>query len=178
MSDQLNIDNIPAEYPLSVTPNHNFTYLENLNDSQRAAVEAVEGPVQVLAGAGTGKTRVLTTRLAHALNLHRANPSQLLAVTFTNKAAREMKNRVSVLLDKPLEGWWLGTFHSIGARILRQHADMMGFTNTFTILDTDDQVRLIKQFIDIHDIDDKRVPARSIAGKIQRYGATGFNCLP
>jgi DNA helicase-2/ATP-dependent DNA helicase PcrA len=105
--------------------------------------------VLVLAGAGTGKTRVLTTRLAHILNTGRAFPSQMLAVTFTNKAAQEMKHRVSGLLGgQPVEGWWLGTFHSIAARMLRRHADLVGLQSNFTILDPDDQLRLLKQIME------------------------------
>src|SRR5579871_1992088 len=137
-------------------------YLDNLNESQRAAVEATEGPVLVLAGAGTGKTRVLTTRLAHILMSGRARPGELLAVTFTNKAAREMKERISKLLGRPVEGWWLGTFHALAARILRRHAEVVGLKPNFTILDTDDQVRLLKQLAAAEDIDEKRWPARAL----------------
>ncbi|MBL94088.1 MAG: ATP-dependent DNA helicase PcrA [Alphaproteobacteria bacterium MarineAlpha3_Bin5] len=174
MRDQLKASqpNIAPQKLLS--DNKELCYLKNLNDAQQAAVEATEGPVLVLAGAGTGKTRVLTTRLAHTLMLNLANPSQLLAVTFTNKAAREMKNRVSSILNKSLEGWWLGTFHSIGARILRRHAEALGLSSTFTILDTDDQVRLIKQFTDIHEIDEKRVSPKIIAGVLQRWKDRGI----
>lgn len=149
-------------------------YLEGLNESQREAVEAVEGPVLVLAGAGTGKTRVLTTRLAHILMQGRAGPGDLLAVTFTNKAAAEMKERVARLIGRPVEGWWVGTFHAIGARILRMNAEAVGLSPQFTILDMDDQVRLIKQMIDIHDIDEKRLPPRTISGIIQRWKDRGF----
>ena len=174
MRDQLDVSqpNIGPQKLLS--DKTELSYLKNLNNAQQAAVEATEGPVLVLAGAGTGKTRVLTTRLAHTLMLNLANPSQLLAVTFTNKAAREMKNRVSSILNKSLEGWWLGTFHSIGARILRRHAEALGLSSTFTILDTDDQVRLIKQFTDIHDIDEKRVSPKIIAGVLQRWKDRGI----
>ncbi len=150
------------------------TYLDGLNDSQREAVEAVEGPVLVLAGAGTGKTRVLTTRLAHILMQNRAGPGEILAVTFTNKAAAEMKERVSRLVGRPVEGWWVGTFHAIGARILRMNAEAVGLSPQFTILDADDQVRLIKQMIDIHEIDEKRLPPRAISGIIQRWKDRGF----
>ncbi|MFQ5765390.1 MAG: UvrD-helicase domain-containing protein, partial [Rhodospirillales bacterium] len=122
-------------------------YLADLNESQIQAVEALDGPVLVLAGAGTGKTRVLTTRLAHVLMEGRANPWEVLAVTFTNKAAREMKERVAVLLRRPVEGWWVGTFHALGARILRAHAEAAGLKANFTILDADDQVRLVKQLL-------------------------------
>ncbi|MFZ0693803.1 MAG: UvrD-helicase domain-containing protein, partial [Alphaproteobacteria bacterium] len=116
----------------------NAPYLAGLNPKQREAIEALEGPVLVLAGAGTGKTRVLTTRLAHILFTGRAWPSQILAVTFTNKAAREMKERVEKLLGRPTESMWIGTFHAIGARMLRNHAELAGLKSNFTVLDTDD----------------------------------------
>ena len=139
-------------------------YMAGLNPEQRAAVETTEGPVLVLAGAGTGKTRVLTTRIAHILATGRAYPSQILAVTFTNKAAREMKTRIGMLVGEEVEGMpWLGTFHSIGVRILRRHAELVGLKPNFTILDTDDQVRLIKQLIQAENLDDKRWPARTFA---------------
>jgi len=149
-------------------------YLVNLNESQRAAVEATEGPVLVLAGAGTGKTRVLTTRLAHILMTGKARPGELLAVTFTNKAAREMKERISKLLGRPVEGWWLGTFHALAARILRRHAEVVGLKPNFTILDTDDQVRLLKQLVAAEDIDEKRWPARALLAVIERWKDRGL----
>jgi DNA helicase-2/ATP-dependent DNA helicase PcrA len=149
-------------------------YLDSLNDSQREAVEAIDGPVLVLAGAGTGKTRVLTTRLAHILMTNRAYPSQILAVTFTNKAAKEMKERVSALIRRPVEGWWLGTFHALAARILRRHAEMVGLKTNFTILDTDDQIRLLKQLIQAADIDEKKWPARALLGVIERWKDRGL----
>jgi DNA helicase-2/ATP-dependent DNA helicase PcrA len=149
-------------------------YLDSLNDSQREAVEAIDGPVLVLAGAGTGKTRVLTTRLAHILMTSRAYPSQILAVTFTNKAAKEMKERVSALIHRPVEGWWLGTFHALAARILRRHAEMVGLKPNFTILDTDDQIRLLKQLIQAADIDEKKWPARALLGVIERWKDRGL----
>ncbi len=160
--------------PAPARPAGPARYLDGLNDTQRQAVEAIDGPVLVLAGAGTGKTRVLTTRLAHILMQGRAQPWQLLAVTFTNKAAREMKERVGALVGAPVEGWWVGTFHAIGARILRYHAEAVGLNPNFTILDADDQVRLVKQYIDIHEIDDKRFPARTIVGTIQRWKDRGL----
>jgi DNA helicase-2/ATP-dependent DNA helicase PcrA len=145
-------------------------YLENLNEPQREAVEALDGPVLVLAGAGTGKTRVLTTRLAHLLNTRRAWPSQVLAVTFTNKAAREMKQRIGALIGGTVEGMqWLGTFHALGAKILRRHAELAGLRADFTILDTDDQIRLMKQVIQAADIDEKRWPARQLASLIDGW---------
>ena len=150
------------------------TYLQGLNPTQREAVEATEGPVLVLAGAGTGKTRVLTTRIAHILALGLARPHEVLAVTFTNKAAREMRERVSMLIGRPMEGWWVGTFHSLSARILRTHAEAAGFTPTFTILDDDDQLRLIKQLMEPLAIDDKRWPPRVLLNQIQRWKDRGL----
>ena len=123
-------------------------YLARLNAEQREAVETLDGPLLVLAGAGTGKTRVLTTRFAHILLTGRAFPSQVLAVTFTNKAAREMRERVAAILGRPAEGLWLGTFHALCARMLRRHAELVGLTSNFTILDTDDQLRLLKQVME------------------------------
>jgi DNA helicase-2/ATP-dependent DNA helicase PcrA len=150
-------------------------YLEGLNPEQRLAVETTEGPVLVLAGAGTGKTRVLTTRIAHILATGRAYPSQILAVTFTNKAAREMKERVGILVGEAVEGMpWLGTFHSIGVKLLRRHAELAGLKSDFTILDTDDQVRLIKQLIQAEGLDDKRWPARQFAQMIDGWKNKGL----
>ena len=150
-------------------------FLDGLNEGQRAAVEALDGPVLVLAGAGTGKTRVLTTRLAYILMTRRAFPSQILAVTFTNKAAREMQERIGSLIGGAVEGMrWLGTFHSVGAQILRRHAELVGLTSNFTILDTDDQIRLIKQLLAAAEIDDKRWPARVLAGQIDRWKNQGL----
>ncbi|MCO5730270.1 ATP-dependent helicase [Rhizobium sp. SSA_523] len=150
-------------------------YLSGLNPEQREAVETLDGPVLVLAGAGTGKTRVLTTRIAHILATGRAYPSQILAVTFTNKAAREMKERVGVLVGGAVEGMpWLGTFHSIGVKLLRRHAELVGLRSDFTILDTDDVTRLIKQLIQAEGLDDKRWPARQFAGMIDGWKNKGL----
>ncbi|GLS28812.1 DNA helicase-2 / ATP-dependent DNA helicase PcrA [Mesorhizobium albiziae] len=150
-------------------------YLKGLNPEQRLAVETTEGPVLVLAGAGTGKTRVLTTRIAHILATGRAFPSQILAVTFTNKAAREMKERVGVLVGEAVEGMpWLGTFHSIGVKLLRRHAELAGLKSGFTILDTDDVVRLIKQIIQAEGLDDKRWAPRTFAMMIDGWKNKGF----
>ncbi|HEV7369274.1 ATP-dependent helicase [Arenibaculum sp.] len=151
-----------------------FRYLETLNAVQREAVEALDGPVLVLAGAGTGKTRVLTTRLGHLLMTRRASPFQILAVTFTNKAAREMRARVEALIGQPAEGWWLGTFHALAARILRRHAELIGLQPSFTILDTDDQIRLVKQLLAAENIDDKKWPARALLGVIERWKDRGL----
>ncbi|MBL4918249.1 ATP-dependent helicase [Szabonella alba] len=145
-------------------------YLDDLNPAQRAAVEVLDGPVLVLAGAGTGKTKALTTRIAHLLAMNKARPNEILAVTFTNKAAREMKNRVGRLTGDVAEGMkWLGTFHSISVKILRRHAELAGLKSNFTILDTDDQIRLLKQLIAAANIDDKRWPARMLAGLIDAW---------
>ncbi|RIK88956.1 MAG: ATP-dependent DNA helicase [Hyphomicrobiales bacterium] len=150
-------------------------YLAGLNAEQRLAVETTEGPVLVLAGAGTGKTRVLTTRIAHILRLGLAFPSQILAVTFTNKAAREMKHRIGVLVGEAVEGMpWLGTFHSIGVKLLRRHAELAGLRSDFTILDTDDQIRLIRQIIQAEGLDDKRWPARQFAQMIDGWKNKGL----
>jgi DNA helicase-2/ATP-dependent DNA helicase PcrA len=139
-------------------------YLADLNPEQKDAVETLDGPVLVLAGAGTGKTRVLTTRIAHILNLGRAHPREILAVTFTNKAAREMKERVGKMVGQIVEGMpWLGTFHAIGVKILRRHAELVGLKSGFTILGVDDQIRLIKQLLEAENIDEKRWPARVFA---------------
>ncbi|MBX3488624.1 MAG: UvrD-helicase domain-containing protein [Parvibaculum sp.] len=150
-------------------------YLEGLNAEQREAVEALEGPVLVLAGAGTGKTRVLTTRLAHLLATRKAWPSQILAVTFTNKAAREMQHRIGMLIGGAVEGMqWLGTFHALGAKMLRRHAELAGLRSDFTILDADDQVRLMKQIIVAENIDEKRWPARQLAAYIDGWKNRGL----
>jgi len=157
----------PAQAP---TP-----YLDVLNPEQRMAVEATDGPVLVLAGAGTGKTRVLTTRIGHILASGRAFPSQILAVTFTNKAAREMKERIGALVGGAVEGMpWLGTFHSIGVKILRRHAELVGLKSGFTILDMDDQIRLLKQVIEAEGIDKERWPARQLASLIDSWKNRGM----
>ncbi|HTH95839.1 MAG TPA: UvrD-helicase domain-containing protein, partial [Stellaceae bacterium] len=149
-------------------------YLAGLNPPQRQAVETLDGPVLVLAGAGTGKTRVLTTRLAHLLVTRRAFPSQILAVTFTNKAAREMRERVARIIGPAVEGLWLGTFHALATRILRRHAEAVGLKSNFTILDTDDQLRLIKQLMQAEGIDEKRWAARGALGAIERWKDRGL----
>ena len=151
-------------------------YLDGLNPEQRAAVEAVDGPVLVLAGAGTGKTRVLTTRIAHIIASGRAKAWDILAVTFTNKAAREMKERVALLAGPVAEGMpWLGTFHAISTKILRRHAELVGLKSNFTILDTDDQIRLLKQVIQAENIDEKRWPARALAHQIDAWKNRGVD---
>ena len=150
------------------------SYLTALNPEQREAVELLDGPVLVLAGAGTGKTRVLTTRLAHILVTRNAWPSQVLAVTFTNKAAREMRDRVEFLVGPVAEDMWVGTFHSVAARILRRHAEAVGLKPNYTILDTDDQLRLLKQILEAEQIDHSRWPARALLSIIQRWKDRGL----
>ncbi len=161
----------PSSAPIPREP----PYFAGLNKEQREAVEAVDGPVLVLAGAGTGKTRVLTTRLAHILATRRAWPGQILCVTFTNKAAREMKERIGALIGGVVEGMqWLGTFHSIAAKMLRRHAELAGLKSNFTILDTDDQLRLMKQLIEAEGVDEKRWPARTLASMIDGWKNRGL----
>jgi len=161
-------DRIPlSQQAMAARP---MPYLDGLNPPQRAAVETLDGPVLMLAGAGTGKTKALTTRIAHLLNTGTARPNEVLAVTFTNKAAREMKNRVANLLGQTVEGMpWLGTFHSIGVKLLRRHAELVGLKSNFTILDSDDQLRLMKQLIVAADIDPKRWPERHLANVIDDW---------
>ena len=149
--------------------------LEGLNPEQRRAVEATEGPVLVLAGAGTGKTRVLTTRLSHLMTTGRAKPWELLAVTFTNKAAREMRNRITDMIGPSAEGLrWLGTFHSVAAQILRRHAELVGLKSNYTIIDVDDQERLIKQLLLAENIDAKRWTPKHLAGLIDQWKNRGW----
>ncbi|QPL38470.1 UvrD-helicase domain-containing protein [Erythrobacter sp. A30-3] len=151
-------------------------YAAQLNAPQRDAVLTTEGPVLMLAGAGTGKTAALTARLAHLIATRRAWPSEILCVTFTNKAAREMRERVGRHIGDAVEGMpWLGTFHSIGARMLRRHAELVGLESNYTIIDTDDQLRLLKQLIQENDLDEKRWPARQLAGLIDRWKNRGLN---
>ncbi|MEJ6708994.1 MAG: UvrD-helicase domain-containing protein, partial [Amylibacter sp.] len=145
-------------------------YLDGLNPAQRDAVETLDGPVLMLAGAGTGKTKALTTRIVHLMNTARVQPNEILAVTFTNKAAREMKNRVGGMMGGAVEGMpWLGTFHSVCVKLLRRHVELVGLKSNFTILDTDDQLRLLKQLIRAEQIDEKRWPARMLAGLIDGW---------
>jgi len=160
-----------TDLPASFEP----AYLSGLNPAQREAVLTTEGPLLVLAGAGTGKTAALTARLTHLVATRRAWPSEILAVTFTNKAAREMRERVGMMLGEAAEGMaWLGTFHSIAARMLRRHAELVGLQSNFTILDTDDQLRLMKQLIRAADIDEKRWTPRLLAGLIDRWKNRGL----
>jgi DNA helicase II / ATP-dependent DNA helicase PcrA len=156
------------------SPGDAFGYLAGLNDAQQRAVQTLDGPVLVLSGAGTGKTRVLTSRLAHILATGRAFPSELLAVTFTNKAAREMRTRLEAMIGRAADGLWLGTFHAIAARILRRHAETVGLKSSFTILDADDQLRLAKQILAAENIDERRWPARLLLALIQRWKDRGL----
>ncbi|MCH8183490.1 MAG: UvrD-helicase domain-containing protein [Proteobacteria bacterium] len=178
MSDPFDLEDIPFDAaPVArpgAPPAAEPAYLTPLNEAQREAVLATEGPVLVLAGAGTGKTRVLVARLTHILNLKLAQPWEILSVTFTNKAAREMSGRVADLIGGAVEGLWLGTFHSIGVRILRRHAELIGLKSNFTIIDTDDQVRVLKQVLRGANIDEKRWPARILAANINRWKDRGI----
>jgi DNA helicase-2/ATP-dependent DNA helicase PcrA len=151
-----------------------YPYLARLNPEQREAVETLEGPLLVLAGAGTGKTRVLTARFAHLLLTGRAAPGEVLAVTFTNKAAREMRERIAAMIGRPVEGLWLGTFHALCVRMLRRHAERVGLRSNFTILDTDDQLRLLKQVMEAANIDQKRWPPQGLMAMIQRWKDRGL----
>ena len=151
-------------------------YAARLNTPQREAVLTTEGPVLMLAGAGTGKTAALTARLAHLIAMRLAWPSEILCVTFTNKAAREMRERVGRHIGDAVEGMpWLGTFHSVCAKMLRRHAELVGLQSNYTIIDTDDQLRLLKALIQDNDIDDKRWPARQLAGLIDGWKNRGLN---
>src|SRR3954447_5648686 len=180
-------DGRAAEHGQAPASQREPPYLKGLNPEQREAVLTIDGPVLVLAGAGTGKTRVLTTRLApippppppppgdDPPPPRRAWPGQILSVTFTNKAAREMKERIGALIGGVVEGMqWLGTFHSIGARMLRRHAELAGLKSNFTILDADDQLRLMKQLIEAENIDEKRWPARTLASFIDDWKNRGL----
>ncbi|MEM6670647.1 MAG: UvrD-helicase domain-containing protein [Pseudomonadota bacterium] len=173
-------EEVDADIPLSqramAARPQSTPYLDGLNEAQRQAVEALDGPVLVLAGAGTGKTKALTTRLAHLLTLRKCRPGEILAVTFTNKAAREMKERVGHLIGGAVEGMpWLGTFHSVSAKILRRHAELVDLKSNFTILDTDDQLRLLKQLIIAAGVDEKRWPPRLLAGMIDHWKNRGWS---
>ncbi|HEX2793797.1 MAG TPA: UvrD-helicase domain-containing protein [Croceicoccus sp.] len=151
-------------------------WLSGLNPPQREAVLTTEGPVLMLAGAGTGKTAALTARLAHLVATKRAWPSEILCVTFTNKAAREMRERVGRMIGPAVEGMpWLGTFHAVAAKMLRRHAEIVGLQSNYTIVDTDDQLRLLKQLIQAENLDEKRWPARQLAGLIDRWKNRGLN---
>src|SRR5271170_3377386 len=172
---ELPMTSAPLSTPSAAPPASNFPYLATLNPAQAAAVQALDGPLLVLAGAGTGKTRVLTTRLSHLIHTKRAWPSQILAVTFTNKAAREMRERIAGLIGPMAQDLWIGTFHALAARILRRHAELVALRPNFTILDTDDQLRLLKQLMQAEHIDDKRWPARALASLIDGWKNRGID---
>ncbi|MBL4802280.1 MAG: UvrD-helicase domain-containing protein, partial [Emcibacter sp.] len=170
--DNLSVDDIPFE---ETAPQAPPAYMEGLNPPQKEAVETINGPLLVLAGAGTGKTRVLITRLAHILTTGSGFPGQILAVTFTNKAALEMKERVRTIIGNAVESmYWLGTFHAVGVKILRNHCDLVGLSSNFTILDSDDQLRLVKQIVRAQDIDEKRWNPRILAGLIDGWKNRGL----
>ena len=142
--------------------------LNDLNEAQRQAVTAPSGPLRVLAGAGSGKTRVLTRRIAWLLTVENASPWSVLAVTFTNKAAAEMRGRVEKMLDQPIGGLWIGTFHGIAHRLLRQHWQEARLPRAFQILDSDDQTRLLKRVLRGLNLDEKKWPPAQCAGFINR----------
>ena len=148
----------------------NSEYLDNLNENQKEAILHIEGPLLIVAGAGSGKTRVLTSRIAHIIKQHKAFPNQILAVTFTNKAAKEMQIRVSKLLRKEATGLpWLGTFHSISAKLLRKHADAVGLKSNFSIIDQTDQERLIKNICKAENVDTKKISPKYILAVIDKW---------
>ena len=150
-------------------------FLKELNDEQLSAVLNTEGPTLVVAGAGSGKTKVLTSRIAHIIRSHKAFSSQILAVTFTNKAAKEMQIRVSKLLKKEATGLpWLGTFHSISAKLLRKHADAVGLKSNFSIIDQSDQERLIKNICKSENVDTKKISPKYILAIIDKWKNKGF----
>ncbi|MCK5041913.1 MAG: UvrD-helicase domain-containing protein, partial [Sphingomonadales bacterium] len=162
----------PREAPkptVGVSAGADAPYLTGLNPEQKQAVESLDGPLLVLAGAGTGKTRVLTTRLTHLLTTGKAAPGEVLALTFTNKAAQEMQERVSRMIGRPTGHMAVGTFHSIAARLLRPHATLVGLSADFTILDSDDQIRLLKHILKEQNIDNKEHPAKNMAGLIDMW---------
>ncbi len=141
----------------------NLEYLKNLNEKQKEAVLSIEGPLLIVAGAGSGKTKVLISRIAHIIEKKNAYPNQILAVTFTNKAAKEMQNRISKTLKKGAVGLpWLGTFHSVCAKLLRKHARAVNLNSNFTIIDQDDQVKLIKNISKVENIDTKKISPKYI----------------
>ena len=170
-----NEDSTPQTYDnISALTVPSFPWLEQLNPEQREAVTTTEGPVLVLSGAGTGKTKVLTTRLAYILATFKAQPWNCLVVTFTNRAAKEMKERVEAIIGEAANSVWLGTFHSVCVKILRAHAELVGLHSNFTILNEDDQKRLVKQICEAEGIDDKKYPPQSIVDCIQRWKDKGL----
>ena len=153
----------------------NNKYLDNLNENQRKAVERLDGPLLVVAGAGSGKTKVLTSRIAHIIKQNKAFPNQILAVTFTNKASKEMQLRVSNLLNKNAVNLsWLGTFHSICAKLLRRHANAVNLNHNFSIIDQDDQIKLIKNISKNENIDIKKISPNYILSVIDKWKNKGW----
>jgi len=153
----------------------NFEYLKNLNDKQKEAVLSLDGPLLIVAGAGSGKTKVLISRIAHIIEKQKAYPNQILAVTFTNKAAKEMQNRISKILKKEAVGLpWLGTFHSVCAKLLRKHAKAVDLNSNFTIIDQDDQVKLIKNISKAENIDTKKISPKFILSIIDQWKNKGW----
>ena len=167
-------DNLLKNKNSEINKNYDIQYLKSLNKDQLEAVKFTEGPILVLAGAGTGKTNVLVTRIGHIINMKLAKPWEILAVTFTNKASREMSDRLNKLVNEHVEGMWLGTFHSIGAKILRKNSELIGLKNNFSIIDTDDQIRVLKQIMKVENIDEKRWPARILASIINTWKDKGI----
>jgi DNA helicase-2/ATP-dependent DNA helicase PcrA len=174
MSDPFDLSEEPEVESVLSQPGVPPPWLDDLNSEQREAVQATDGPVLVLSGAGTGKTRVLITRLAYILALRKARPWQILSVTFTNRAAREMRERVTNLVGPVAESIWLGTFHALCVRILRRHGELIGLKSNFTILDSDDQLRLLKQVMEADGIDSKKWPAQGLMAVIQRWKDRGL----
>ena len=174
MSDPFDLSENATPEPAVNRPSVPPAWLDDLNPEQREAVQSIDGPVLVLSGAGTGKTRVLITRLAYILAQRRAKPWQILSVTFTNRAAREMRERVTGLVGPVAESIWLGTFHALCVKILRRHGELIGLKSNFTILDSDDQLRLLKQIMEADDVDSKKWPAQGLMGVIQRWKDRGL----
>ncbi len=174
MSDPFDLSENATPEPVLNRPPVPPAWLDGLNPEQREAVQTIDGPVLVLSGAGTGKTRVLITRLAYILAQRRAKPWQILSVTFTNRAAREMRERVTGLVGPAAEAIWLGTFHALCVKILRRHGELIGLKSNFTILDSDDQLRLLKQIMEVDGVDSKKWPAQGLMGVIQRWKDRGL----
>ena len=150
-------------------------YLSNLNKNQKEAIINTEGPCLVVAGAGSGKTKVLTSRVAHIIKEKKAWPNQILCVTFTNKAAREMQNRIAGYLNEKISSLpWLGTFHSVSAKLLRRHAEAVNLNSHFTIIDQDDQLRLIKNICKAENIDIKKISPQFILALINQWKNKGL----
>ncbi len=174
IDDPFELNDEPAFEPAPAAPQAPPAWLSGLNPEQAAAVTTTEGPLLVLSGAGTGKTRVLTTRLAHILYQRLAPPWNVLAVTFTNRAAKEMRERLGAMIGPVSEQVWLGTFHALGLKMLRRHCDLVGLRSGFSILDTDDQNRVLKGLMELVHIDTKKWPPNVVMGAIQRWKDRGW----